>query len=54
MGATVPVEYGGSGADILMSAIVWEEQGYSNCSGPGFALHSDIVIPCKSQSCELN
>lgn len=45
LGANAPTEYGGSGAGILASAIVWEEQSYSNCSGPGFALHSDIVIP---------
>ena len=30
---------------MLTAAIVWEEQGYSGCSGPGFSLHSDIVIP---------
>merc|ERR1712168_313365 len=24
---------------------VWEEQSYSNCTGPGFALHSDICMP---------
>lgn len=29
----------------MTAAIVWEEQGYSLCSGPGFALHSDIVMP---------
>jgi alkylation response protein AidB-like acyl-CoA dehydrogenase len=40
-----PEEYGGSGVDILYSAVVWEEQGYANTSGPGFALHSDIVAP---------
>merc|ERR1712142_430652 len=28
-----------------MACIVHEEQGYVNCSGPGFALHSDIVMP---------
>eukprot|EP01101_Sappina_pedata_P006931 TRINITY_DN3560_c0_g1_i1.p1 TRINITY_DN3560_c0_g1~~TRINITY_DN3560_c0_g1_i1.p1 ORF type:complete len:412 (-),score=213.52 TRINITY_DN3560_c0_g1_i1:18-1253(-) len=45
LGALVPEQYGGPGADILYSAIVWEEQSYSGCSGPGFALHSEIVVP---------
>jgi hypothetical protein len=45
LGVTVPEKYGGVGADVLWSAIVWEEQGYSLCTGPGFALHSEIVIP---------
>ncbi|XP_076025890.1 long-chain specific acyl-CoA dehydrogenase, mitochondrial [Genypterus blacodes] len=45
LGVMVPEEQGGIGADLLSTAITWEEQMYSNCSGPGFALHSDIVIP---------
>jgi long-chain-acyl-CoA dehydrogenase len=40
-----PEEYGGLGLDCRYSAVVWEEQSYSLCSGPGFALHSEIVIP---------
>ncbi|MCW8835512.1 MAG: acyl-CoA dehydrogenase family protein, partial [Rhodospirillales bacterium] len=43
--ATMPEEYGGAGADFRYSAIVIEELGHANCSGPGFALHSDIVAP---------
>ncbi|XP_077956319.1 long-chain specific acyl-CoA dehydrogenase, mitochondrial [Gasterosteus aculeatus] len=40
-----PAEHGGVGADVLSAAIVWEEQMYSNCTGPGFSLHSDIIMP---------
>merc|ERR1712159_67810 len=45
LGCQTPDEFGGTGADRLYAAIVWEEQSYSNCSGPGFALHSDICMP---------
>lgn len=41
----MPEEYGGLGGDVMHAAIVWEEQGYSLCTGPGFALHSEIVAP---------
>mmetsp|Transcript_13973 Transcript_13973/g.25619 ORF Transcript_13973/g.25619 Transcript_13973/m.25619 type:complete len:418 (+) Transcript_13973:19-1272(+) len=41
----VPEEYGGLGLDCKYPAIVWEEQSYSGCTGPGFAMHSDIVAP---------
>jgi long-chain-acyl-CoA dehydrogenase len=45
LAVTMPEEYGGLGADILYSAIIWEEQSYSGCTGPGFALHSEICAP---------
>lgn len=46
LGLTVPEEFGGPGiTDMLFPAIVWEEQAVSKCTGPGFALHSDIVVP---------
>ncbi|KAI8497226.1 hypothetical protein Bbelb_251750 [Branchiostoma belcheri] len=45
LGVNTPEELGGIGADVLYSAVMWEEQSYSNCSGPGFALHTDIVMP---------
>ena len=32
-------EYGGAEADIKYAAIMWEEQSYSYCSGPGFSIH---------------
>ena len=45
LGVMTPEEYGGLGLDCKYSAIVWEEQSYTGCTGPGFALHSEIVIP---------
>jgi len=45
LGTNTSEDHGGIGADWLSAAIVHEEQGYVNCSGPGFALHSDIVMP---------
>ncbi|MCZ2356778.1 MAG: acyl-CoA dehydrogenase family protein [Bacteroidia bacterium] len=42
---TMPEEYGGSGVDFTVSVILMEEQARSCCSGPGFALHTDIVAP---------
>ncbi|KAK3606733.1 hypothetical protein CHS0354_006511 [Potamilus streckersoni] len=45
LGVNTPAEVGGVGGDRLSTAITWEEQMYVNCSGPGFALHSDIVMP---------
>jgi alkylation response protein AidB-like acyl-CoA dehydrogenase len=41
----IPEEYGGGGANFLMSAIVIEEFARGLYSGPGFRLHSDIVAP---------
>ncbi|KAK3106203.1 hypothetical protein FSP39_015037 [Pinctada imbricata] len=45
LGVNTPAEMGGIGGDVLSTAITWEEQLYVNCSGPGFGLHSDIVMP---------
>ncbi|PVD35962.1 hypothetical protein C0Q70_02931 [Pomacea canaliculata] len=45
LGVNTPEEFGGLGGDYLMANIVQEEQAYVNCTGPGFALHSDIVMP---------
>ncbi len=42
---TMPEEYGGMGVDIRYAAVNWEEQSYANASGPGWALHSEIVAP---------
>ncbi len=39
----VPEEYGGAGGDYRYLAIVDEELGLAGASGPGFAVHSDIV-----------
>lgn len=45
LGIFTPEEHGGIGGDVLSAAIVWEEQMYCNCSGPGFSLHSEITMP---------
>ncbi|KAJ3584044.1 hypothetical protein NHX12_014540, partial [Muraenolepis orangiensis] len=45
LGVMAPEDQGGIGGDLLSAAVVWEEQMYCNCTGPGFALHSDIVMP---------
>lgn len=40
-----PEEYGGSGLNFLYSTILIEELCKTGCTGPGFAVHSDIVAP---------
>ncbi|XP_048728474.1 long-chain specific acyl-CoA dehydrogenase, mitochondrial-like isoform X2 [Ostrea edulis] len=45
LGVNTKEELGGIGGDVLSTAITWEEQMYVNCSGPGFSLHSDIIMP---------
>ncbi|KJE96905.1 acyl-CoA dehydrogenase [Capsaspora owczarzaki ATCC 30864] len=45
LGTTIPVEYGGGGGDAFHAAIAVEEQLRLQLSGPGFSLHSDIIIP---------
>ena len=42
---SVPVKYGGVGADFRYNCIVTEEVSQSGCSGLGWALHSDISVP---------
>lgn len=42
---TAPEAYGGLGCDFRYSAIVIEEIANTNCSGIGWSLHSDIVMP---------
>ena len=39
----IPEEYGGMGGDRLYSTVLMEEQSYAGITGPGFAVHSDIV-----------
>jgi acyl-CoA dehydrogenase len=43
--ATLPEEYGGSGADKLYSVVQMEELARGGYSGIGFGLHSEIVAP---------
>ena len=40
---TVPEEYGGPGAEFLFNVVVIEELARCGISGPGFAIHSDMV-----------
>src|SRR3954454_14663263 len=42
----VPEEYGGPGvADFRYNVILSEEQTRAGASGPGFSVHSDIIVP---------
>jgi acyl-CoA dehydrogenase len=43
--ATLPEEYGGSGADKLYSVVQMEELARGGYSGIGYGLHSEIVAP---------
>lgn len=45
LGCSVPEEYGGPGADFLYTTILLEELAGSGYTGPGFHLHSEIVVP---------
>ncbi|XP_010353224.1 long-chain specific acyl-CoA dehydrogenase, mitochondrial isoform X2 [Rhinopithecus roxellana] len=45
LGVNIAEHLGGIGGDLYYAAVVWEEQAYSNCSGPGFSVHSGIVMP---------
>jgi acyl-CoA dehydrogenase len=42
---SVPVEYGGAGADFLYSAILIEEMAKANFYGLSARLHGDVVVP---------
>ena len=42
----VPEEYGGPGVDdFRYNVIVSEEQGRVGANGPGFSVHTDIIVP---------
>jgi len=41
----VPEQYGGIGGDFRFNVVVTEELAKSGATGPGFAVHSDIVAP---------
>src|SRR5581483_7146382 len=45
LGANVPAEYGGAGADFLYDAIVIEELAWARAHGLMMGLHSDIILP---------
>jgi acyl-CoA dehydrogenase len=42
---TLPVEYGGGGGDFGHAAVMAEETARLGVSGPGFQVHSDIIVP---------
>jgi acyl-CoA dehydrogenase len=39
----LPEEYGGYGADYLFNVVITEEMSRAGATGPGFAIHSDMV-----------
>ena len=43
--ASVPEEFGGPGGDYLHNAVVIEEMARAGVSGPGFWIHSEMVVP---------
>lgn len=45
LNTAIPDEMGGLGGNFLHAAVVIEEMGKANASGPNFPLHSDIICP---------
>ena len=45
LGPLMPEAYGGSGLDVSYATLVIEEQARAGLSGPGFMMHSNIVMP---------
>src|ERR1700741_1918578 len=45
LGCSIPEEYGGAGADELFNFAMVEELGNSGFTGPGFAVHNEMVMP---------
>jgi acyl-CoA dehydrogenase len=45
LGASAPVEYGGSGGDFLYDAVIMEELAFLRAHALMASLHSDIVMP---------
>lgn len=44
LGCTVPEEFGGMGLDYLFDVVVFEELWRVGASGPGFLIHTDLVM----------
>lgn len=42
---SIPEEYGGLGLDFRYNAVFDEEQSRLGVTGPGFGVHSDVVVP---------
>ncbi|XP_071824747.1 long-chain specific acyl-CoA dehydrogenase, mitochondrial-like [Apostichopus japonicus] len=49
LGINIPAEHGGIGGEFKDSVIVIEEQGYANCAGSCWGMHSDIAMPYISE-----
>lgn len=45
LGCSIPEEYGGVGADDLFNFVLVEELGRAGITGPGFAIHNEMVMP---------
>ncbi|MBN3788525.1 acyl-CoA dehydrogenase family protein [Burkholderia sp. Ac-20353] len=45
LGCSIPEEYGGAGADHLFDFILVEELARAGITGPGFAVHNEMVMP---------
>jgi alkylation response protein AidB-like acyl-CoA dehydrogenase len=45
LGCSIPEEYGGAGADELFNFVLVEELGRAGITGPGFAVHNEMVMP---------
>jgi acyl-CoA dehydrogenase len=45
LGCSIPEAYGGSGADELFNFVLVEELGRAGITGPGFAVHNEMVMP---------
>lgn len=45
LGCSIPEEYGGAGADELFNFVFVEELARAGITGPGFAVHNEMVMP---------
>ncbi|UCV23662.1 acyl-CoA dehydrogenase family protein [Ferribacterium limneticum] len=45
LGCSIPEEYGGAGADHLYDFVLIEELARAGITGPGFAVHNEMVMP---------
>jgi alkylation response protein AidB-like acyl-CoA dehydrogenase len=45
LGCSIPENYGGAGADEMFNFVVVEELARAGITGPGFAVHNEMVMP---------
>ncbi|HEX7911641.1 MAG TPA: acyl-CoA dehydrogenase family protein [Paraburkholderia sp.] len=45
LGCSIPEEYGGAGGDHLFDFVLVEELARAGITGPGFAIHNEMVMP---------